>query len=128
MTNGAKVRKSKTEHIVDLLSTDAYTRTPVPELQHLSKQETKTLIIARFHMLDCGINFKNIMSPICNTCKKTDNDDHRLNFCTRYKDTNFFDDNEKVNFEDVYSSDINVLRNVINKKKFGILETHTIQC
>ena len=72
-------------------------------------------MIARYKMLDCGINFKGSRSILCPTCKKTDNEDHRLNYCTRYRTTNNCDYDEKVNFDDVYSSDISVLKNVIRK-------------
>ena len=115
MADGKKIRKTKTAHIVDPLSADTYSRMPIPELQHMTKQETKTLIIARYKMLDCGVNFKNSMSTICSTCKKTDDENHRLNHCTRYRDTNFCDDEEKVNFDDVYSTDISVLKKIIDK-------------
>ena len=115
MADGRKIRKTKTAHIVDSLSADTYTRMPIPELQHLTKQETKTVIIARYKMLDCGVNFKNSKSVICPTCKKTDDEDHRLNYCRRYRETNYCDYEEKVTFDDVYSTDINVLKKIIEK-------------
>ena len=115
MEDGRKIRKTKTAHIVDPLSADTYTRKPVSELQHLTKQETKTLIIARYKMLECGVNFRNSKSIICSTCKKTGNEDHILNHCIRYRDINCCDNEEKVNFSDVYSADIDVLKKTIDK-------------
>ena len=113
--NGQKVRKTKTSFIVDLISADTYIRGPSPEFQSLTKQETKTAIISRFRMLECGVNFKGSNSISCRVCKTRDDEDHRLNHCIRYKTTNYYDCVEKVNFDDVFSSDTNVLKNVITK-------------
>ena len=85
---------------------------PCPELRTLTKQETKTILISRFRMLECGVNFKGSKNVVCQTCKKTDDENHRLNHCIRFKTTNCFDDAIKPKFEDVYSSDINVLRRI----------------
>ena len=115
MADGKKIRKTKTAHIVDPLSADTYSRMPIPELQHMTKQETKTLIIARYKMLDCGVNFKGSKSTICPSCKKTDDEDHRLNHCTRFRDINHCDNEEKVNFDDIYSADTNVLKKIIEQ-------------
>ena len=113
--DGQRIRKAKTSFIVDLISADTYIRGPTPEFQSLTKQETKTAIISRFRMLECGANFKNSRSVICTVCKTSDNEDHRLNHCVRFKSTNYCDQMEKVNFDDVYSTDINVLKSVIAK-------------
>ena len=115
MAEGQRIRKTKTSFIVDLISADTYIRGPSPEFQSLTKQETKTAIISRFRMLECGANFKNSSSIMCPVCKTRDNEDHRLNHCVRFKTTNYFDHAEKVNFDDVYSTNSNVLKNVIEK-------------
>ena len=115
MENGQKVRKTKTSSIVDLISADTYERKPATELCGLSKQETKTIIISRFKMLECGANFKNRSSTLCQTCKNRDDEDHRLNNCIRFRATNNYDLVEKTNFDDVFSDDTNVLKNVITK-------------
>ena len=113
MVEGVKVRKTKTAHIVDQLENEGYTRTPSPELQHLTKQETKTVMISRFRMLECGINYKNSKPTICTTCNKCDDEVHRLNHCKRFRSMNYYDETVKPNFRDIYSSDIGVLRNII---------------
>ena len=113
IVEGQKVRKTKTEHIVNQLESQQYTRTPSPELQNLTKQETKTIMISRFRMLECGINFKNSFSTTCSTCKKRDDEVHRMNHCKRFRETNYYDDAIKPNFDDVYSSDVTVLRHII---------------
>ena len=115
MVNGQKVRKSKTAFLVDHIMADTYTRKPSPEIHNLSKQDTKTIIISRFRMLECGINFKNSNSINCPVCKVKDDENHRLNHCIRFKSTNYYDHAEKVNFDDIYATDTDVLRNVIGK-------------
>ena len=113
MVEGRKVRKTKTAHIVDQLENEQYLRAPSPELRYLTKQETKTVLISRFRMLECGANFKNTIDTVCSVCKKRDDEDHRLNHCKRFRTTNHYDDDVKPNFEDVYSSNVSVLRNII---------------
>ena len=113
MVEGRKVRKTKTAHIVDQLESECYTRTPSPELQKLTKQETKTLMISRFGMLECGINFKGSKPTICSICNKSDDETHRLNHCKRFRSMNYYDETVKPNFNDIFSSDIGVLRNII---------------
>ena len=115
MVNGEKIRKSKTAHIVEHIKAETYTRKPSPEVLYLTKQDTKTIVISRFRMLECGINFKNTNSVLCSACKVTDDEDHRLNYCVRFKSINFHDHVEKVNFNDVFSTDTEVLKQVIAK-------------
>ena len=112
MTDGQRVKKTKTMHIVEQLTDIHYTRTPSPELQALTKQETKTILISRFRMLECGVNYKGSMNVVCVTCRKRDDEDHRMNHCKRFRSTNCFDDIIKPNFDDVYSSNIDVLKNI----------------
>ena len=113
--NGQKVRKTKTSHIVDHILADTYERKPIPEIQDLTKQETKTLAIARYKMLECGTNFKSSRSILCSTCKNTDDENHRLNHCVMYKNTNCYSRDEKVTFDDVYSTNTDVLKRVIKE-------------
>ena len=112
MVEGQKVKKTKTAHIVEQLNSDQYTRMLSPDLQNLSKQETKTIIIARFRMLECGVNFKGTMNIVCQTCKKNDDENHRLNHCKRFMTTNHYNDTTKPNFNDVYSSNTDVLKSI----------------
>ena len=67
-------------------------------------------------MLDCGANFQNDRSILCTTCKTRDNEDHRLNHCIKYRATNNYDCSQKINFDDVFSTDIDVLKKIIASK------------
>ena len=72
-------------------------------------------MIARFKMLECGQNFKGSMKEICNICKVIDDENHRLNHCKNFKEVNFYDYIDKVEFEYINSDDITVLREIIPK-------------
>ena len=65
-------------------------------------------------MLECGINYKGTLKPTCETCNTSDDEEHRMNDCIKWKctDTN---GNEKVSFKDIYSNDINTIRSIMAK-------------
>ena len=112
VVEGRRMEKTKTKHIIEQLKNEQYMRAPSPELQSLTKQKAKTILISRFRMLECGANFKGSMNSMCQTCRKNDDEDHRLNHCKRFRATNYYDDPAKPNFNDVYSSDTNTLKNI----------------
>ena len=66
-------------------------------------------------MLECGKNFKGSMRETCNVCNEYDDENHRLNFCKRFNDINLSNSDRKVNFKDVYSTDIEVIKRVITQ-------------
>ena len=121
-----QTRKTKTAHIVDNLDETTYTREPSPLLRFCNRQETKTLIIARFGMLECGKNFKGSMSEICAKCNVLDDENHRLNHCSNYKNVNLLDTCDNVNFRDIFSTDINTVKNVIKliEKVWNVTNAH----
>ena len=68
-------------------------------------------------MLECGNNFKGTMRPICISCDVVDNEYHRLNECSRFTSTNFVDNPEKVDFDLIYSPEVETIRSIINHIK-----------
>ena len=100
--NGTMVRKSKTAHIIDRIENPSYQRKPLGEILQLNKKETKTLIIARFRMLECGRNFKGTMKDTCDTCGCVDDEEHRLNICIRFTNTNYRDDVDQIKFDTIF--------------------------
>ena len=112
-SNGTLTPKTKTAHILDEIQSPNYTRKTQNELLSCTKYETKSIIIARFGMLECGSNFKGTLNMICKTCKVTDNESHRLNDCPNYKTADSPALPTKVTFDDVYSSNKNVLTNIL---------------
>ena len=66
-------------------------------------------------MLECGMNFKGSMSETCMQCNMIDNEDHRLNYCEKWRNNNFYDITEKVDFSLINSNNITLIRNLLNK-------------
>ena len=79
MVDGEKIQKTKTSTIADNI-TDEYIRKPLNEIKNLSKNETRTLMMARYGMLQCGKNYGGSMQSICSDCNCLDDENHRLNF------------------------------------------------
>ena len=92
-----------------------YVRSPEQELLKSTRQETKTILIARYGMLECGKNFKGSSNPNCSACHCTDDESHRMNYCRLWRSINLFDETNKLDFNLVYSHDINILRTIIPK-------------
>ena len=111
--NGVTHRKSKTAYLVDKIDNTDYVRQICPELLSLNKMETKTILLARFRMLECGKNFKGTLNEVCNACKIMDDENHRLNFCKKFRSTNFIDSTKQIPFETVFSDDVPTLKKVI---------------
>ena len=60
--------------------------------------------MGRYGMLDCGANFsKGYGKNDCGTCGTRDDEDHRMNYCTKYQDVNLCNNNEKIDFNLIYS-------------------------
>ena len=78
-----------------------------------NKYDTKTIIIARFGMLECGRNYKGNKPETCGLCDEIDDENHRLNNCIKFCDINFYDSDIKVDFRKVFSNDIDTLREIL---------------
>ena len=90
--------KTKTESIIKQLADTKYKREPRPEILQMTKHETKTIVTARYRMLQCGKNFKGTMKEICDTCNTIDDENHRLNDCIKWRTINLYDSAEKTDF------------------------------
>ena len=65
-------------------------------------------------MLECGKNFKGTLPEICPACNVIDDEQHRLNNCTRFRTINLCDCTEKLDFNDIYQSDLTVVKKMID--------------
>ena len=83
-----QVLKTKSASIVPTVIANSYTRKPDISILRTSKRETKTIMIARYGLLECGSNYKGTISESCDTCNCPDNEDHCLNYCIKFKGTN----------------------------------------
>ena len=41
-----------------------------------------------------------------------DDENHRLNYCPKWQDSNLHNCDEKVDFTDIFSNDLNTIRNI----------------
>ena len=111
--NGIETPKTKTKSIIEKLSVHEYERQPLNTLMSLTKNEGRTLIISRFGMLECGKNFKGTLTDHCPTCDLPDDEEHRLNKCNKYSETNFVNHDDKIPFESVFSDDALILKKIL---------------
>ena len=111
--DGQKKEKTKTARILPTITQDSYQRIPSKEILKCSQHETKTPMIARFGMLECGSNFQGTLNKNCSECNQKDDEHHRLNHCKRYRNLNNCDITEKLDFGLIYSDDMEVLRKII---------------
>ena len=107
--------KTKTAHIIEKLNHPSYRRETKKEIYHLSKKETKTLIIARFGMLECGKNYQGTNKKICGACNVIDDEEHRLNACKQFKEINYYSCSHVIPFSTVYSDDVTQLRSIMER-------------
>ena len=110
-TTGIKIN-TKTKETHTRLTSEQYNRQPLQELHHGNKQRTKTIILARHRMLECGKNYKGTMSERCRSCKVTDDENHRLNECTMFDNASL---NPECNFDDIYSTENDVIDNIVRR-------------
>ena len=111
--DGTLIPKTKTASIK--VKNPAYKREPETEILQMTKQETRTLMIARYGMLECGKNFGGTIGGICPVCNTHDDESHRLNHCKKWKEINFLDASNVVDFDLIYSNDVDVLRDICKK-------------
>ena len=113
--NGQSIPKTKTATIIPELDTTTFERKPKDELLLCTKNECKVIIIARYGMLECGINYKGTLSTQCIACNTTDNEEHRLNSCIRYEAVNFYHSDDKIPFDTIYTTNIDQLKEIISR-------------
>ena len=57
-----------------------------------------------FGMLDCAKNYKyGNGSELCSMCKTTDDENHRINYCLRFAETNLCNSLVKFDFRSIFS-------------------------
>ena len=112
-TEGEKIVKTKTASLIPIVTSETYTRRPDYAVLNTTKRETRTIMMARYGLLECGRNFKGTHSEICIMCSCIDDEHHRLNECVKWKSTNLYLRSDKTRFSDVYSNDIEKIRSVL---------------
>ena len=114
ITGDGTVIKTKTRHIHQATSSTDFKRQPTKAILQGTKLKARTIIISRHGMLECGTNYKGTMSETCHTCGVIDNEDHRLNYCSVYSDTNQANHLTKFKFEDIHVDSDDILKPILN--------------
>ena len=113
--NGMSIPKTKTATITREIENGNYQRRTTEMIKNCTKNESKIFIMSRFGMLECGKNMKGTINETCTICKVSDDEEHRLNYCVKFRESNFYDDTIKTPFRMVYSNDKTELDNVFKK-------------
>ena len=113
--DGIKTPKTKTAMIIADLDSAQYKREPMKEILLMTKNELKTVMIARHGMLECGKNFRGSLPDKCPTCDVIDDENHRLNYCKRWEKTNLYMSPVKYDFNNVYSDDNETVNEIIDR-------------
>ena len=70
--------------------------------------------MGRYGMLKCNANYsQNKGNKDCRICGVIHDEDHRINHCVLYEGINCFDSNIKIDFNMVYSDDLESALNVV---------------
>ena len=105
--------KTKTAYIYHDIHTGTFNNEALPEIMTSNKVDTKTILLARCGMLECGKNFKGTIPEFCRECGEVDDESHRLNRCVVWKHLNFSETTEVIDFDEIYGNDPEKLTSVI---------------
>ena len=111
--NGEK-QKTKTKSLIPILESEEYERKPHQVLNENNKLVARAYIMGRFGMLQCAANFSSGNGgKNCKTCKVLDDEAHRINVCPLWQETNLSDSQEKIDFSEMNSCNMNDIMRVI---------------
>ena len=106
-----KSLKTKSKTIHEIVANEQYERKPLKCIVTLDKLKAKAIVMARYGMLDCSTNYKMKYGRTeCKECKVKDDEQHRINFCIKYKGINKCDNPTKFHFQNVYANDSDTLK------------------
>ena len=106
--------KTKTAYIYHDISNGTDNHEALPEIMLFNKVDTKTIIVARSGMLECGKNLKGTIPEVCRACGEADSESHRLNRCIKWRHLNYSQTGEEFDFRDIYSNDKAKLSQIIS--------------
>ena len=111
---GEEVIKTKTKRLVQKLQDDAYSRQPF--MNKNNKPIVRAYIMGRHGMLQCAANFSNgYGGKMCGKCGVEDNENHRINFCTEWSGINLSDNDDKIDYELIFSDNETESMKVVEK-------------
>ena len=70
--------------------------------------------MSMYGMLDCGKNFKTgYKGEICRACNTLDDENHRINYCEKYKDINLYSSTLKIDFDLIHTGNEEVSNRIL---------------
>ena len=97
--------KRKTKFLLEKLNAQNYTRNPSMDILCRSRFETRVQLMSMFGMLDCARNYKyGYKGELCSVCGTIDDENHRVNFCSKFHETNLCESLVKFDFRSIFSS------------------------
>ena len=106
--------KQKTKHLLQKLKDENYMRQPCVQTLNKNKHQCRARVMAMYGMLDCGNNFKTgYRGKNCSECNMLDDENHRINYCKKYKNQNLYHSYLKIDFDSIYSGNENATKRVI---------------
>ena len=93
--------KTKTAYVFHDINNGTFSNEALPEIKSSNNVNTKTIILARCGLLECGKIFKGTIPEICRECIEEDDESHRLNRCVLWKHLNFSETAEEIDFGEI---------------------------
>ena len=108
--------RTKTKTLIPILESNEFVRKPNPFITQSSKLEARAFIMGRYGMLQCAANFSNgYGSKMCRNCGVEDNETHRINDCQEWKEINYVNSAEKIDYNLIYSEDRDEIKKVVQQ-------------
>ena len=106
MCTSVKGAKTKTIFVLDALKSDAYQRKQMFRIFSKNRLHARVQLMSMCGMLECSKNFKGgNAGGDCRVCGVVDDENHRINQCSRFKDCNLYQSPVKYDFHTIYSED-----------------------
>ena len=106
MCYSKKGEKTKSKFIIDKLKSDNYERKPFIGLLCKNRLRARIQLMGMFRTLECATNYKHgYGGEICKTCSVIDDENHRINKCSRFKETNLYHSPLEYDFYGIYTDD-----------------------
>ena len=114
-SRGETKQKTKVKFVIEKIANPEYVRKPDDFIsRNFSVLHTRALIMGRYGMLKCAANFSHGHgTKLCDICKVTDNEDHRINACSKWAQINLVNSGSKVRFSDIYHDDYDLCLKVV---------------
>ena len=107
MCQGREKEKTKTVFVAKKLKSVEYKRSPHEGILNSTKSRARVTIMGLFGMLKCANNYKSGQGGNeCRTCEEVDDENHRINHCSRFGELNLYYSPIKFDFDCIFLDDM----------------------